>query len=322
MLRTLRSVSRYRAPNANNGLHNRASLLGPHEYHTPPSSGRSSPLGGGGGAGGSGSHAGNPYSQRFADDLEGQNDEALEGLTAKVKLLKDVRESLVWCNVHCGGSTDACVLFFRVRRSRLGLGTKCGIRLSNFLRWCVTLNPLSPYFTVLSVTCFGVTERRVRGNLRHPQGHLPANEQHGIATGLPMAVVYRVPRPCLLVLHCRLVVSTVTQTSLQHPAFFSLVDLHCWTITLVSSCALFCVISRCLHPLITIWPRIQSVCTHIAHSRFRGSLRKEQAVNSISEPSEKKRKEKKAERRKLTKNTSTVRGITSKTSRMRDCMYE
>ncbi|KAL4243056.1 t-SNARE coiled-coil homology domain-containing protein [Abortiporus biennis] len=28
--------------------------------------------------------------QRFADDLEGQNDEHLEGLTAKVKLLKDI----------------------------------------------------------------------------------------------------------------------------------------------------------------------------------------------------------------------------------------
>ena len=36
-----------------------------------------------------------PSGQRFADDLEGQNDEALEGLTAKVKLLKDVRESSV-----------------------------------------------------------------------------------------------------------------------------------------------------------------------------------------------------------------------------------
>ena len=37
----------------------------------------------------------NPFQQgqRFADDLEGQNDEALEGLTAKVKILKDVSES-------------------------------------------------------------------------------------------------------------------------------------------------------------------------------------------------------------------------------------
>lgn len=33
---------------------------------------------------------GNYGAQRFAEDLEGQNDERLEGLTAKVKLLKDV----------------------------------------------------------------------------------------------------------------------------------------------------------------------------------------------------------------------------------------
>lgn len=122
------------------------------------------------------------------------------------------------------------------------------VQLSQMVRYS---HPLSPSFTVLSVTCFDVTERRVRGNLRHPQGHLPANEQHGIATGLPVAVVYRVPRPCLLVLHRRLVVSTVTPTSLQPLTFFSLVDLRCWTTTLVSSCAFFCVISRCLHPLIT-----------------------------------------------------------------------
>ncbi|KAG9051585.1 hypothetical protein FS837_004095 [Tulasnella sp. UAMH 9824] len=33
---------------------------------------------------------GNYGAQRFAEDLEGQNDERLDGLTAKVKLLKDV----------------------------------------------------------------------------------------------------------------------------------------------------------------------------------------------------------------------------------------
>jgi len=29
---------------------------------------------------------------RFADDLENQNDEAIEGLSAKVQMLKEVRE--------------------------------------------------------------------------------------------------------------------------------------------------------------------------------------------------------------------------------------
>lgn len=53
---------------------------------TPSGSGRASPLlptSNGNGAYGA---------QRFAEDLEGQNDERLEGLTAKVKLLKDVSQ--------------------------------------------------------------------------------------------------------------------------------------------------------------------------------------------------------------------------------------
>jgi hypothetical protein len=81
----------YRSRYRTSTLHNRSALLGPHEYYTPPSSGRSSPFSG------SSAHGGNPFQQgqRFADDLEGQNDEALEGLSAKVKLLKNVSESLV-----------------------------------------------------------------------------------------------------------------------------------------------------------------------------------------------------------------------------------
>jgi blocked early in transport 1 len=58
-------------------LRDRSALLG-----SP--SGRSSPFG---------AQAGQHLNgQRYADDLEGQNDEALEGLSAKVKLLKDVSE--------------------------------------------------------------------------------------------------------------------------------------------------------------------------------------------------------------------------------------
>ncbi|KAF7310732.1 SNARE complex subunit [Mycena chlorophos] len=66
-------MAQRRAPST----HSRASLLGP----TPPASGRSSPMH---------HYDYEPSGQRFADDLEGQNDEALEGLSAKVKLLKDV----------------------------------------------------------------------------------------------------------------------------------------------------------------------------------------------------------------------------------------
>ncbi|KAJ3507660.1 hypothetical protein NLJ89_g6178 [Agrocybe chaxingu] len=59
---------------------------------TPPASGRSTPFGGSvyhPNPNGNG-NAYQPNGHRYADDLEGQNDEALEGLSAKVKLLKDV----------------------------------------------------------------------------------------------------------------------------------------------------------------------------------------------------------------------------------------
>ncbi|KAF9243820.1 hypothetical protein BU15DRAFT_86253 [Melanogaster broomeanus] len=63
---------------ASHSLRDRSALLG---GFTPPASGRSSPLD-------LPLHA--PSGFRYADDLEGQNDEHLEGLTAKVKLLKDI----------------------------------------------------------------------------------------------------------------------------------------------------------------------------------------------------------------------------------------
>lgn len=62
---------------ATHSLRDRSGLLGV----TPPSSGRSSPFD---------DARYQPTGQRFVDDLEGQNDEHLEGLSAKVKLLKDV----------------------------------------------------------------------------------------------------------------------------------------------------------------------------------------------------------------------------------------
>ncbi|KAF8971540.1 hypothetical protein BDZ97DRAFT_1914007 [Flammula alnicola] len=64
-------------------LRDRSALLGA----TPPASGRSSPFGG---SAYNPSGAYPPNGHRYADDLEGQNDEALDGLSAKVKLLKDI----------------------------------------------------------------------------------------------------------------------------------------------------------------------------------------------------------------------------------------
>ncbi|KAJ8586817.1 hypothetical protein M405DRAFT_864252 [Rhizopogon salebrosus TDB-379] len=66
---------RFKSPNT--ALRDRSALLGV----TPPASGRSSPF--------TNLNSG-PSGHRYVDDLEGQNDEALEGLAAKVKLLKDI----------------------------------------------------------------------------------------------------------------------------------------------------------------------------------------------------------------------------------------
>jgi len=72
-------------------LRDRSALLG----HSTPPSGRSSPYTGPPIPNGSSSSSYpiNPAQQfgtRYADDLENQNDEMLEGLSSKVKLLKDI----------------------------------------------------------------------------------------------------------------------------------------------------------------------------------------------------------------------------------------
>ncbi|KAF8168308.1 hypothetical protein B0H34DRAFT_55209 [Crassisporium funariophilum] len=67
-------------------LRDRSALLG----NTPPASGRSSPFGGSIYHPGGGQQHHHQNEHRYADDLEGQNDEALDGLSAKVKLLKDI----------------------------------------------------------------------------------------------------------------------------------------------------------------------------------------------------------------------------------------
>ena len=81
--------------------------------------------------------------QRYADDLEGQNDEALEGLSAKVKLLKDVSEFYLFTqlvsNSHCFSIHSlALLVFFWLGlgvRLQLALGTKCESRQYSSARW-------------------------------------------------------------------------------------------------------------------------------------------------------------------------------------------
>ena len=73
--------ARFSLSSTNSSLRDRSALLGNNDYangSTPSHSGRSSPYD---------SYA---YRNRTADELESQNDEELEGLSAKVKMLKDV----------------------------------------------------------------------------------------------------------------------------------------------------------------------------------------------------------------------------------------
>jgi blocked-early-in-transport protein 1 len=67
--------------NNNNNTTSTSSGYGGYNSHNPSGDGRI----------GKGGSSILPVAHRYADDLEGQNDEAIEGLTAKVKLLKDVR---------------------------------------------------------------------------------------------------------------------------------------------------------------------------------------------------------------------------------------
>lgn len=80
----------------------------------PSSSGRSSPL-----PTHYPKHLSGYAANRTAEDLEGQNEEHLEGLSAKVRMLKDVSE-----DVDEAGELQ----LMRRTRSRSISGTRCGIR--------------------------------------------------------------------------------------------------------------------------------------------------------------------------------------------------
>jgi len=108
--------SRFKSPST--ALRDRSALLGV----TPPASGRSSPFT---------YNPSGPSGQRYADDLEGQNDEALEGLAAKVKLLKDVSRALL------SDPTKRAQIGFLAPRSRLGSETRSASRRCSSARWCV-----------------------------------------------------------------------------------------------------------------------------------------------------------------------------------------
>lgn len=124
-------------------LRDRSALLN----HSTPTSGRSSPFRGH--TPPNGSSYPNQYStnqpsqlgSRYADDLESQNDEMLEGLSAKVKLLKDVRASFCVDYTFAIGLKKRVISFadfrwYRKRSSRISCsvepnGTLCPFLFSN-----------------------------------------------------------------------------------------------------------------------------------------------------------------------------------------------
>lgn len=172
-------------------MRDRSALLG--GGLTPPASGRSSPFE-------PPLHA--PSGHRYADDLEGQNDEQLEGLSAKVKLLKDVRglvqQRLCFVvNTHLPKDND-----WYWERSP---GVECSAQSDGTL---VYVRPLSFSAKLL------LLERRVCRDVRYPRRDLPPNEQHGRAARLSMVMVHYIPSLRLLVLYHCMVVSTMRTRAL------------------------------------------------------------------------------------------------------------
>jgi len=142
---------------------------------------------------------------RYADDLEGQNDEQLEGLSAKVKLLKDVRGLVRWLR----GPHSPVYL----TKITIGIGNEVRestVQLSQMVHWFISvLSVLSAKLLLVSLL-----ERCVCGNIRYPCRDFPTNEQHGGAARLSVVVVHHLSSLCLLVLYHCMVVPTMKTRAL------------------------------------------------------------------------------------------------------------
>ena len=177
-------------------------------------------------------------------------------------------------------------------RSQLGLATKCASRRRSFRKWYVMVATLR--CTKSHETCFvPVLERRLCGNVRYPQGHLPQNEQHGGTPGMPVALVHCLSHPRILVLHRRLVVSTMIM-----PVFL-LVRLrpHLWIFItasplyplIVRLCTAFL---RLPMTLLAFFGLILSTFTHRTQAKFSRELLQNADSKIAFRPGEKKRKKK------------------------------
>lgn len=180
----------------------------------------------------------------------------VEGLSAKVKLLKDVREFRLLVCVTRDWHTDLYDLLFWTTSSRSadcwfsnyvevdhdrdwqrsarihstaepnGASARSSNRLSHlFNKHAHSPYPFSPISIhllpyavhILTLTCTATnSERRLRRNIRHPLRHISSYEQHGLQARLPLALVHSLPHHRLLVLPRRMVVSTVIRSVPYH----------------------------------------------------------------------------------------------------------
>jgi hypothetical protein len=140
-------------------------------------------------------YLGQSYSNRTADELEAQNDEEIDGLSAKVKMLKDVR----------------LLIMYLVEEPFNSLFPQISLGIGNEIRESTTLAEamVSCKYCIIRSQSNIVSERCIRRNFWYTQGYFSTHEQHVSTPGLPVALVYYFPNNCVLVFPCRVVVSEI-----------------------------------------------------------------------------------------------------------------
>jgi hypothetical protein len=153
--------------------------------HTPNISGRSTPQVASG--------------QRFADDLEGQNDEALEGLTGKVKILKEV---CLFVLLALSWRISICLTSPQLS---LGIGQEVresAIQLAHMVSRgaCIATD-------IGSLMLSSHAERRVHRDWRDTVGHISENEYDGQATRRSVGMLHDISDNCFLDIRFCVVIS-------------------------------------------------------------------------------------------------------------------
>lgn len=157
---------------------------------------------------------------RSAEQLESQNDEMIDGIGAKVKLLKAVRSESISPLQYiyiclCLDYTNSCNCLNLVgcRDSTGNEGINYPINSNGtyhlpHLRHS-PLRPANPHLLYYRLSKCS-TERRFRRNRRHSQRDVSTDERNGKTTRRTMGLLHDIPHHGLLVLHRRLVVPVMS----------------------------------------------------------------------------------------------------------------